>query len=161
MVQPTAQVIGTYSIGTALARFTVYTYAKASAPSITPAAGTFDYRVPLRINGAVNHPNARCTLDGSEPSATNFISAPTYIEATSTLKVRNSPAGYEPSDVVTQTYVIRYPLPYDGLICWLLGPSWTDRSGAGNSIIDETLFLRERTAALEPALADAAVAHVR
>jgi hypothetical protein len=80
---------------------------QAPLPTATPAGGVYPTPGPdVTLTSAVGG-TIRYTLDGSEPSATSAaFASPIHISTLTTLKARTFKAGWTPSAVRTESYVI-------------------------------------------------------
>lgn len=81
-----------------------------TAPTISPAAGTYSTERVITITAPVSDATVRYTIDGTDPTG----QSPLYIRAfaisqTVTIKARAFRAGQSPGDVATSTFTIAQP----------------------------------------------------
>ena len=106
----------------------------AEAPSFTLSGGLFDR--PLEGENGVTievpaNSTVRYTTDGSDPTeSSRLYTGPIEIESTTTVRARTFRDGVEPSQVVSQTYLISvyHTLP---VVCLTTDPDnlWNDETG--------------------------------
>ncbi len=85
--------------------------AQASAPTFSPAAGTYTSAQTVTISSSTSGASIRYTTDGSTPSETagTVYSSPVSVSVTTTLKALAYEAGFTDSTVSSATYTISTP----------------------------------------------------
>jgi RHS repeat-associated protein len=82
-----------------------------ATPVATPAGGTFAHAQSVTLS-ADSGAAIRYTLDGNEPTlSSDLYGGPIAIAASAMLKARALKAGFNPSEILTEQYVIETPVP--------------------------------------------------
>ena len=100
---------------TTVAAYTVTVATDVATPTVSPAAGSYPGSVAVTLATSTAGASLRYTLDGSTPTATSpLYSAPLWLSATTTVKVRGFRTGLTASPVTTAAYTISTTTPGGG-----------------------------------------------
>lgn len=132
---------------------------KVASPVLTPAGGVFAASAVVAITSASSGATIHYTLDGTDPTeASSVYAGPLTLTATATVKARAYLANFEPSEVVSQSFIRDGTTAFtrSGLRLWLRADQgvtttgtqvsqWLDLSGSGR-------HARQASAADQPLL---------